>query len=140
MSSYALRRAQTDDHYGYPQRQISTTSTVSSAYSAASSAFAPSRTSTVTSTASSTYARASPGHKRGISEAGEMTPTKTNGGHSSIENSPDHMYRNIRQTLRPLPQAPSPNSTPNNKRPIAHHTRAQTIDHYPQAQSEDPSW
>lgn len=67
-----------------------------------------------------------------------MTPTKTNGGHSSIENSPDHMYRNIRQTLRPLPQAPSPNSTPNNKRPIAHHTRAQTIDHYPQAQSEDP--
>lgn len=138
MSSYALRRAQTDDHYGYPQRQISTTSTVSSAYSAASSAFAPSRTSTVTSTASSTYARASPGHKRGISEAGEMTPTKTNGGHSSIENSPDHMYRNIRQTLRPLPQAPSPNSTPNNKRPIAHHTRAQTIDHYPQAQSEDP--
>lgn len=69
-----------------------------------------------------------------------MTPTRAwaYGGNSSIENSPDHMYRNVRQTLRPLPQAPSPNSTPNTKRPIAHHTRAQTIDHFPQAQSEDP--
>ncbi|KAK4946636.1 iqgap-related protein [Elasticomyces elasticus] len=136
MSQYALRRTQTDNHYGLPHRQDSTASTVSSAYSAASSAFLPSRTSTVTSTNSSVYSRNSPSHKRGISEAGEMTPTRSYGGRSSIEDSPDHVYRNVRQTLRPLPQAPSPNATP--RRPSGQHVRANTVDRFPQTQSEDP--
>ncbi len=55
-----------------------------------------------------------------------------------MENSPDHVYRNLRQSLRPLPQAPSPNATPHPKRPVPHHMRAQTMDHFPQAHSEDP--
>ncbi|KAI1620397.1 IQ domain-containing protein [Exophiala viscosa] len=136
MSQYALRRSQPDNRYGLPHRQDSTASTVSSAYSAASSAFLPSQTSTVTSTNSSVYSRNSPGHKRGVSEAGEMTPTRSYGGRSSIESSPDHVYRNVRQTLRPLPQAPSPNATP--RRPSGQHVRANTVDRFPQAQSEDP--
>ncbi|KAK6386757.1 iqgap-related protein [Exophiala oligosperma] len=135
MSQYALRRTQTDIYSGNPQRQPSVASTVSSAYSAASSAFPPSRTSTVTSTNSSLYSRASPNHKRGISEAGEMTPTRSYKGHSSVENSPDHVYRNVRQTLRPLPQAPSPNATP--RRPSGNHVRAQTLDRFPQNHTED---
>lgn len=65
-----------------------------------------------------------------------MTPTRSYGGRSSVENSPDHVYRNVRQTLRPLPQAPSPNATP--RRPSGHHVRANTLDRFPQAQSEDP--
>ncbi|KIX04521.1 uncharacterized protein Z518_05391 [Rhinocladiella mackenziei CBS 650.93] len=138
MSQYALRRTQTDNHYGFPQRETSITSTASSAYSAVSSAYLPSRTSTVTSTSSSIYSRGSPGHKRGISETGEMTPTRTYGGHSSVENSPDHVYRNVRQTLRPLPQVPSPNATPDMRRPSPHHVRAQTVDRFPQTYSEDP--
>lgn len=136
MSQYGLRRTQTDIYSAYPQRQPSTASTVSSAYSAASSAFLPSRTSTVTSTNSSLYSRGSPAHKRGVSEAGDMTPTRAHGGHSSVENSPDHFYRNARQTLRPLPQAPSPTATP--RRPSGNHVRAQTVDHFPQTYSEDP--
>ncbi|RVX72613.1 hypothetical protein B0A52_04009 [Exophiala mesophila] len=138
MSSHALRRAQTDNQFGFPLRQTSNASTVSSAYSAASSAFHPSRTSTVTSTSSSIYSRGSPGHKKAISDTGEMTPTRTYGGHSSIDNSPDHVYRNIRQSLRPLPQAPSSNSTPQATRPGSVYARAQAIDPYPQSHSEDP--
>lgn len=67
-----------------------------------------------------------------------MTPTRTYGGSSSIENSPDHVYRSARQSLRPLPQAPSSNHTPQHRRPSPYHVRAQTLDHYPQIHSEDP--
>ncbi|KIX93175.1 uncharacterized protein Z520_11029 [Fonsecaea multimorphosa CBS 102226] len=138
MSHYALRRAQTDYQSGFPQRQTSSASTASSAYSGASSAFLPSRTSTVTSTNSSIYARGSPGHKRTNTTIEDMTPTRAYGGSSSVENSPDHVYRNIRQSLRPLPQAPSPTSTPNARRPSPYHARAHTIDRFPQISSEDP--
>ncbi|OCT49522.1 RasGAP-like protein [Cladophialophora carrionii] len=137
MSHYALRRAQTDNQYSLPHRQTSVASTASSVYSAASSAFLPSRTSTVTSTNSSIYSRGSPGHKRANTTIADMTPTKAYAGSSSVENSPDHVYRNIRQSLRPLPQAPSPSSTPNARRPSPYHARAQTIDHFPQTHSED---
>ncbi|KAK5449319.1 iqgap-related protein [Exophiala xenobiotica] len=136
MSQYGLRPTQTDIYSRYPQRQPSTASTVSSAYSAASSAFLPSRTSTVTSTNSSLYSRGSPGHKRGVSEVGDMTPTRAYAGHSSIENSPDLAYRSARQTLRPLPQAPSAAATP--RRPSGNQVRAHTADRFPQTQSEDP--
>ncbi|KIW84661.1 hypothetical protein Z517_00049 [Fonsecaea pedrosoi CBS 271.37] len=138
MSHYALRRAQTDNQFVFPQRQTSAASTASSAYSGASSAFLPSRTSTVTSTNSSIYSRASPGHKRANTVIEDMTPTRTYGGNSSVENSPDHVYRNIRQSLRPLPQAPSPTSTTKARRPSPYHVRAHTIDRFPQASSEDP--
>ncbi|KAJ9605731.1 iqgap- protein [Cladophialophora chaetospira] len=138
MSHYALRRAQTDNQYSLPHRQTSVASTASSAYSAASSAFLPSRTSTVTSTNSSVYSRGSPGHKRSSTAVEEMTPARGYGGSSSVENSPDHVYRNLRQSLRPLPQAPSPNATPSARRPNSYHVRSQTIDHFPQTYSEDP--
>ncbi|OQU99223.1 Calponin -like CH domain-containing protein [Cladophialophora immunda] len=138
MSHYALRRTQTDNQFGFPQRQTSAASTASSAYSGASSAFLPSRTSTVTSTNSSIYSRGSPGHKRANTTIEEMTPARNYGGSSSVENSPDHVYRNIRQSLRPLPQAPSPTSTPNARRPSPYHVRAHTIDRFPQTSSEDP--
>ncbi|KIW88284.1 uncharacterized protein Z519_10851 [Cladophialophora bantiana CBS 173.52] len=138
MSHYALRRAQTDNQFGLPQRQTSVASTASSAYSGASNAFLPSRTSTVTSTNSSIYSRGSPSHKRANTVTEEMTPIRTYGGSSSVENSPDHVYRNIRQSLRPLPQAPSPKSTSNARRPSPYHVRAHTIDRFPQSFSEDP--
>jgi Ras GTPase-activating-like protein IQGAP2/3 len=67
-----------------------------------------------------------------------MTPIKDYGGNSSIENSPDHFYRNARQSLRPLPQAPNTASPPNAKRKSSYHARAATIDRFPQTRSEDP--
>lgn len=66
-----------------------------------------------------------------------MTPTRGFAVNSSVENSPDHIYRSARQTLRPLPQAPSPNATPAARRPSGNHGRTQTLDRFPQMHSED---
>jgi Ras GTPase-activating-like protein IQGAP2/3 len=68
-----------------------------------------------------------------------MTPIRDNGA-SSIENSPDHFYRDARQSLRPLPQAPNTASPSHTKRKSSYHMRANTIDRdrFPQHQSEDP--
>lgn len=99
--------------------------------------FGPSRMSTVTSTTSSAYSTGSIGHKKGKSEA-VMSPVRDYGGHSSIENSPDHFYRNARQSLKSLPQAPNTASPPNTKRKSSYHARAATIDRSPQVYSDDP--
>ena len=136
MSHPSMRRAQTDQPQYLPYRQSSVASTASS-FSAASSMFGPSRMSTVTSTTSSAYSTGSINHKRGKSEA-TMSPIKDYSGNSSIENSPDHFYRNARHSLRPLPQAPNTPSPPNTKRKSSYHARAATIDRFPQTRSEDP--
>jgi Ras GTPase-activating-like protein IQGAP2/3 len=83
-----------------PLRQVSTTSTNSSAYSGFSDPFAPSRTSTISSAASSGYDRVI-GYKRDAS---------TMNGHrhsNSTDSSPSNTYKSIRQSLRPLPQPPN---------------------------------
>lgn len=59
-------------------------------------------------------------------------------GSGSIENSPDGIYHNIRQSLRPLPQAPNPSSPTPSRRRLAQHARANTSDYFPQAQHENP--
>jgi len=138
MSQYAHRRSQTDNYNPYPLRNASGASTSSSAYSSSSNAYLPSRTSTTTSSASSVYVRGSPGHKKGISHGGEPTPTQGRSDRGSVESSPDHFYHNVRQSLRPLPQAPVTSSPPNAKRLTAGHARTQTVDRFPQANSEDP--
>ena len=58
-------------------------------------------------------------------------------GPSSIENSPDHVYRNFRHSLRPLPQPPSSSSPTANRRRPPQHARNNTIDYFPQTQYEN---
>ncbi|KAJ5693166.1 hypothetical protein N7462_002589 [Penicillium macrosclerotiorum] len=125
MSSHlpSLKRAQTDlpPHSSSPLRHGSTASTNSSAYSVASSSFAPSRTSTVSSNASipSTL-----GRHRGKSE---VTPVNMDTiGQPGWSNAGD-AYRNIRQSLRPLQQAP--NVSPSGPKSGAYrHSRSHTVD------------
>lgn len=57
-------------------------------------------------------------------------------GSGSIENSPDHAYRNIRHSLRPLPQAPTSSPSASLRR-VAHHTRSQTLDYHPHTDHEN---
>ena len=132
------RLYQSDNPQAYPSRQDSVASTASS-YSAASSAFGPSRNSTVTSTTSSAYSTNSLGHKRGISEA-EMARGQGYQENSSVENSPDQFYRSARRSLRPLPQTPNTVSQGPAKRKSSYHARAATIDRVPQIYEtpEDP--
>ena len=84
----------------------SNASTNSSAYSSSSNPFPPSRTSTMSSNTSSAYQQFGAGHKRGISD---MSPTRATAREESSR--PDMTaasgYKTARQSLRPLPQAPS---------------------------------
>ena len=84
----------------------SNASTNSSAYSSSSNPFPPSRTSTMSSNTSSVYQQFVAGHKRGISD---MSPTRASAREESSR--PDMTaasgYKTARQSLRPLPQAPS---------------------------------
>ena len=51
-------------------------------------------------------------------------------GTSSIENSPDHAYRNVRHSLRPLPQPPSTSSSPISAgRRQPQHAKSSTVDY-----------
>ena len=139
MSQYGIRRTQTDDYSQYPFRQNSVASTAStfSTASSALSGFGPSRQSTVTSTTSSAYSTNSLRHKRGISDA-DMAYGRDFGNSSSVENSPDHFYKDARQSLRPLPQAPNMANPSNGKRKSSYHERAKTLDRVPQNYSDDP--
>lgn len=117
----SFRRAQTDLP-AQPLRHGSTASTNSSAYSVASSSFAPSRTSTISSNASipSTL-----GHRRGKSEASPAIMDAAEQGHWSNAGS---TYENIRRSLRPLQQAP--NITPTAKPSAYRHSRSNTLDEH----------
>jgi Ras GTPase-activating-like protein IQGAP2/3 len=79
--------------------------------------------STLSSAASSGYS----GHKRGLSEATGMSPSATENRnyHGSLDSSPDGSYKNVRQSLRPLPQAPGP-SPPSHR--VGLHSRTQSMD------------
>ena len=104
------RQAQTTNHSptkSSPLRYApSNASTNSSAYSSSSNPFPPSRTSTMSSNTSSTYQQFGAGHKRGISD---MSPTRISAREEPSR--PDMTsaagYKTMRQSLRPLPQAPS---------------------------------
>ena len=87
----------------------SNASTNSSAYSSSSNPFLPSRTSTMSSTASSVNQNFGAGHKRGISETSPTRPSMRE-GIKQAELTAGGGYKSVRQSLRPLPQAP--NSSP----------------------------
>ncbi|KAL9132248.1 MAG: hypothetical protein Q9217_000052 [Psora testacea] len=74
-----------------------------------SNPFPQSRTSTVSSAASSSYSFAGAGHKRGISETSPTRPTAREDTFRPNVTATGG-YRSVRQSLRPLPQAP--NSSP----------------------------
>ncbi|KXG45446.1 Rho GTPase activation protein [Penicillium griseofulvum] len=124
----SLKRAQTDlpSQATSPLRHGSTASTNSSAYSVASSSFAPSRTSTVSSNASISNHF---GHSRGKSEASSMSSatTVTDAMERGNWTNAGTTYDNIRRSLRPLQQVPNtPSSTANTGG--YRHSRSQTID------------
>ncbi|RMZ81864.1 hypothetical protein DV738_g1998, partial [Chaetothyriales sp. CBS 135597] len=138
MSRYAIGRAYTDDLSSHSTRQTSLASTAS-AFSAASSVFGPTRQSTVTSTTSSSYSIDSLRHKRGVSEADMPIQREVGKVSSSVDNSPDRVYKTTRRSLRPLPQAPNASSIQGGgKRKSSYHERAKTIDQIPQVYSDDP--
>ncbi|KAM3086180.1 iqgap-related protein [Clarireedia jacksonii] len=106
------------------KRQPSNASTASTAYSNSSSANELSRTSTFSSTESSGYGD----HKRGLSEAAGMYSTAENrNGMGSIESSPDSAYKSVRNSLRPLSQAPS-HTPPERDKSTFQHNRGQSVD------------
>ncbi|KAJ5846684.1 hypothetical protein N7534_010353 [Penicillium rubens] len=124
----SLKRAQTDlpSQSTSPLRHGSTASTNSSAYSVASSSFAPSRTSTVSSHGSISN---NLGHSRGKSEASSMNSatTVTDAMERGSWSNAGTAYDNIRRSLRPLQQVPNiPSSTANTGG--YRHSRSQTID------------
>ncbi|KAJ5500192.1 RasGAP protein C-terminal [Penicillium expansum] len=124
----SLKRAQTDlpSQSTSPLRHGSTASTNSSAYSIASSSFAPSRTSTVSSNASTSNKF---GHLRGKSEASSISSgtTVTDAMERGSWSNAGTAYDNIRRSLRPLPQAPNTSSSTVNTGGYRH-SRSQTID------------
>lgn len=142
----AVGRLKSTYEDGLLARKDSTASTNSSAYStysgysSNSNPDAVSRNGTLTSTASSAYLsqrKTSSGHKRGISETIDIYQPPTMGS-SSIENSPDHVYRNIRHSLRPLPQPPNATESPTStRRRPGQHTRSNTVDHVSLAEREN---
>ncbi|KAI9802461.1 MAG: hypothetical protein M1825_002846 [Sarcosagium campestre] len=120
---HPLRQTQTINATTTPNRQRSDASTSSSAYSNYSNPFAPSRTSTLSSTTSSGYSVGSKaaGHKRGLSESAEMAHTPLTSKYSEkIDTSPAGTYQSLRQSLRPLPQAPGHSSPPTKTRTSPH--------------------
>ncbi|KAK9783201.1 hypothetical protein SCARD494_13422 [Seiridium cardinale] len=117
-------------------RQPSTTSSsASSGYSYTSDSYEFGRASTNSSITSSAFGPTVYGHKRGKSEAAiRQTPTRSSTYDDSTSNVKD-MYSSVRQSLRPLPQAPGPSPSPPahnipSKTPPSHgrHERGQSID------------
>ncbi|TVY23888.1 Ras GTPase-activating-like protein rng2 [Lachnellula hyalina] len=119
---HPLRQTQTADYLSPTKRQPSNASTTSSGYSSSSGAFDLSRTSTLSSTTSSGYT----GHKRGLSETTGMAYPgfEKTGKRSNLDSSPESAYKNVRQSLRPLPQPPA--ATPPERN--GYHTRGQSMD------------
>ncbi|OCK77754.1 ras GTPase activating protein-like protein [Lepidopterella palustris CBS 459.81] len=119
-----------------PLRHASNASSGSSAYSNFSNPYPPSRTSTISSNGSSTYQFPGAGHRRGVSEATGMSHPRTESYFGSEDTSPSSTYKCMRQSLRPLPQAPAsspisekttyPTTSPTHSRsqsvePVRHH-------------------
>ncbi|KAJ5156143.1 hypothetical protein N7492_008946 [Penicillium capsulatum] len=121
----SLKRTQTDipAQPTSPLRHGSNASTNSSAYSVASSSFAPSRTSTVSSNAS---IPSNLGHHRGKSEA---SPVTMDSGERGAWGNAGSTYENIRRSLRPLQQAP--NISPGPTTGAYRHSRSHTLDDKP---------
>ena len=91
-----------------PLRQVSNASANSSLYSAYTDPFAPSRSGTISSAASSAYDPVVVSKLNGT----RVSPHRHS--HSqSVDSGPSTTYKNVRESLRPLPQPPT-------ARPIAH--------------------
>ncbi|ETS81810.1 hypothetical protein PFICI_06812 [Pestalotiopsis fici W106-1] len=117
-------------------RQPSTTSSsASSGYSYTSDSYDFGRTSANTSVTSSAFGPTVLGHRRGKSEAAiRQTTRRSSTFDESAPNAKD-VYSSIRQSLRPLPQAPGPSpSPPAHQSPVktppsySRHERGQSID------------
>ncbi|KAI9821147.1 MAG: hypothetical protein M1827_003881 [Pycnora praestabilis] len=132
MSHYhPLRQTQTIEHSASslsPLRRASNASTSSSAYSSYSNPFPPSRTSTVSSIASSGCREAGAGMKRGNSD-GLTLPSLTSMNYpNGSENNPVGAYKNMRQSLRSLPQPPGASPVATQKRTSEVHGYGQSVD------------
>ncbi|PSR94535.1 hypothetical protein BD289DRAFT_363264 [Coniella lustricola] len=121
---HPLRQSHTLD-YTALDRQASTTSSASSAYSSASSNHDLSRTTTLSSSISSNYG--SMGHRRGKSEAiGRLPPSPKSPDDKPLANA-GSMYSMARQSLKPLAQPPAASPSPP-LREQRRHERGQSID------------
>ncbi|KAI9672347.1 MAG: hypothetical protein M1817_003369 [Caeruleum heppii] len=75
----------------------------------------------MSSAASSGYQYPGAGHKRGISEAtGMVSPVRPARYGTPAESSPEGTYKNMRQSLRPLPQPPNPSPPASRPTPPSH--------------------
>ncbi|KAF2492315.1 ras GTPase activating protein-like protein [Lophium mytilinum] len=115
-----------------PLRHASNASTNSSAYSNSSNQYPPSRTSTLSSNGSGTYGRSALGHRRGLSEASALSnPPRIDSYYGSEDSTPSNTYKNMRQSLRPLAQAPASSpiqEIPPAASPSPKHSRSQSVD------------
>ncbi|KAI1384019.1 uncharacterized protein F4822DRAFT_418384 [Hypoxylon trugodes] len=132
---HPLRQSYTVDYttVNSVNRQLSTTSSsassgyTNSSYNSDHYEFGPpSASSSVTSSGHDTSAFL---HKRGKSEAAIRHPSPRSSIYDEPKKSPENMYNLARQSLRPLPQTPSPGSSPEKTPPRRdHHERGQSVD------------
>ncbi|ORY54582.1 uncharacterized protein BCR38DRAFT_491468 [Pseudomassariella vexata] len=116
-------------------RQPSTTSSsASSGYSYTSDSYDFGRASTNSSiTSSSVFGPSVHTHKRGMSEASIRPGPSRSSTYDEPRTKPQDMYASARQSLRPLPQAPSPSPPPHRTSPVSpktppRHERGQSLD------------
>ncbi|KAG8533696.1 uncharacterized protein KY384_001437 [Bacidia gigantensis] len=121
-----------------PLRYNSNASTAS-AYSMSSNPFAPSRTSTISSAASSTYSYSAAGHKRGISETSPTRPNARQDVSRLDQSDAASGYKSIRQSLRPLPQAPNVSTPPVAPKSFSHSTNENGF-HSPEYAPDGPAY
>ena len=141
----STRPPQTGDNYSSgrlsPLRHTaSNASTVSSAYSSTSSnPVLPSRTSTMSSTSSSTFEQFGVGHKRGISEISPTRPPDGKDlGRPGIAAAGG--YKSVRESLRPLSQAPNSSSPPLVAKSYLNQTHGQSPKERPKYKYDGPAY
>ncbi|KAF2840911.1 hypothetical protein M501DRAFT_1001989 [Patellaria atrata CBS 101060] len=109
-----------------PLRHASNASSGSSTYTN-NSGYPPSRSSTLSSNASSNYQYSKGGHKRGLSEASGLLHSPSDANFEAADNA-SSQYKQMRQSLRPLPQVPVSSPPRTESKPTYSHTRSQSVD------------
>ncbi|KAL2270023.1 hypothetical protein VTJ83DRAFT_2207 [Remersonia thermophila] len=118
---HPLRQTETAE-YGVYRQPSTASSSASSAYSSSSSGYEFNGRSSMSSTPSSTYSTSHVySHKRGRSEVTRQPPPLT-----SPPPPAENIYSAARQSLRPLPQIPSPSTPP--RAPLRGHDRGHSVD------------